>query len=54
MACIAVPEPGEGSNPAFALADLVVDSLADVDAAALDEVARRHFAWGDRTGRSSP
>ncbi len=42
MACIAVPEPGEGGHPAFGLADLVVDSLEDVDAASLDEVARRH------------
>ena len=31
MACIAVPEPGEGAHPAFGLADLVVDSLEDVD-----------------------
>ncbi len=45
MACIAVPEPGEGAHPAFGLADLVVDSLEQVDAAALDDVARRHFAW---------
>jgi HAD superfamily hydrolase (TIGR01509 family) len=41
MACIAVPEHGEGGHPAFGLADLVVDSLQDVDDAALDEVARR-------------
>src|SRR6185437_1555082 len=39
MACIAVPESGEGTDPAFGLADLVVDSLADVDGAALGEVA---------------
>jgi sugar-phosphatase len=44
MGCIAVPEPGEGGQTAFGLADLVVDSLADVDAASLDEVARHHFA----------
>ncbi|HSZ37551.1 MAG TPA: hexitol phosphatase HxpB [Acidimicrobiales bacterium] len=46
MACIAVPETGEGSHPAFGLADLVVGSLEEVDAAALDEVARRQFASG--------
>ena len=43
MACIAVPEEGEGGHPAFGLADLVVGSLAEVDEAALDGVARRHF-----------
>ncbi len=41
MACIAVPESGEGHHPAFGLADLVVDSLLEVDADALDAVARR-------------
>jgi sugar-phosphatase len=49
MACIAVPEPGEGGQAAFGLADLVVDSLAEVDGASLDEVARRHFS-GARSG----
>jgi mannitol-1-/sugar-/sorbitol-6-/2-deoxyglucose-6-phosphatase len=44
MACIAVPEHGEGGHPAFGLADLVVDSLEDVDDASLDEVARRCFS----------
>ncbi len=43
MACIAVPEAGEGHWPAFGLADLVVDSLLSVDDAALDAVAARHF-----------
>jgi mannitol-1-/sugar-/sorbitol-6-/2-deoxyglucose-6-phosphatase len=43
MACIAVPEQGEGVHPAFALADLVVDSLIEVDGAALDAVAQHHF-----------
>jgi len=38
MACIAVPEHGEGHHPAFALADLVVDSLLEVDGAALDAI----------------
>ena len=47
MACVAVPERGEGAHPAFALADLVVDSLEEVDAAALDDIARRHFAPTD-------
>ena len=42
MACIAVPEHGEGGHPAFGLADLVVDSLLQVDGAAIDAVARRH------------
>ncbi len=49
MACIAVPEPGEGAHPAFGLADLVVDSLEAVHSASLDEIARRHFAWGPET-----
>jgi sugar-phosphatase len=43
MACIAVPEPGEGHHPAFGLADLVVDSLLDVDDDAVDSVERAHF-----------
>ena len=42
MACIAVPEHGEGHHPAFGLADLVVDSLLQVDGPALDAVERRH------------
>ena len=53
MACIAVPEPGEGHHPAFGLADLVVDSLLEVDAGALDSVARRatnHLVSGTGTG----
>jgi sugar-phosphatase len=53
MACIAVPEVGEGHDPAFGLADLVVESLEEVDAASLDEIARRHFAWGATPGSSS-
>jgi sugar-phosphatase len=44
MACIAVPEPGEAIHPAFGLADLVVDSLDEVDATLLGRVARDHFA----------
>jgi sugar-phosphatase len=46
MACIAVPEAGEDGHPAFGLADLVIDSLTEVDGASLDEVARRHFGGG--------
>jgi len=40
MTCIAVPEEGEGHHPAFGLADLVVDSLLEVDGAALDTLER--------------
>jgi len=46
MACIAVPEDGEGHHPAFGLADLVVGSLLEVEGPALDEVARRHAVGG--------
>jgi sugar-phosphatase len=49
MACIAVPEAGEGHAPAFGLADLVVDSLDRVDDACLDEIARKQVAWGTET-----
>jgi sugar-phosphatase len=45
MACIAVPEPGEGHHPAFGLADLVVDSLLDVDDDAVDSVERARFGF---------
>jgi len=40
MACIAVPEQGEGDHPAFGLADLVVESLLLVSDASLDELER--------------
>ncbi len=46
MACIAVPERGEGHQPAFALADLVVDSLLAVDDGVLDGLAGLHRAGG--------
>jgi sugar-phosphatase len=46
MACVAVPESGEGLHPAFGLADLVVDSLDEVDASSLGLVARDHFGGG--------
>jgi mannitol-1-/sugar-/sorbitol-6-/2-deoxyglucose-6-phosphatase len=41
MACIAVPEAAEEHHPAFGLADLVVESLCDVDDTGLDDVERR-------------
>jgi sugar-phosphatase len=40
MACIAVPERGEEGHPAFGLADLVVDSLLEVDGASVDALER--------------
>ena len=40
MICIAVPEQGEGDQPAFGLADLVVDSLFEVSDASLDALER--------------
>ena len=46
MACIAVPEDGEGHHPAFGLADLVVASLLEVDGSSLDEVGRNHAVGG--------
>ncbi|HEY6430196.1 MAG TPA: hypothetical protein VIX84_23445, partial [Acidimicrobiales bacterium] len=39
MACIAVPEAAEADHPSFALADLVVGSLCDVDDVALDALS---------------
>jgi mannitol-1-/sugar-/sorbitol-6-/2-deoxyglucose-6-phosphatase len=52
MACIAVPEAGQGHHPAFGLADLVVDSLLEVDDGALDTVAA---AFGVRaSSRGAP
>ena len=41
MACIAVPEKGEGHHPAFGLADLVVESLCEVDAMSFDDLESR-------------
>jgi sugar-phosphatase len=52
MACIAVPERGEGGHPAFGLADLVVESLLEVDGTSIDAVARRHA--GDTTPDGGP
>jgi len=43
MACIAVPEDGEEHEAAFALADLVLGSLLEMDAARWAEVQDRHF-----------
>ena len=53
MACIAVPESGEGHDPAFGLADLVVGSLEEVDTTSLDAIAHGHFAWGAGTTGST-
>jgi HAD superfamily hydrolase (TIGR01509 family) len=39
MACIAVPEPGEEQRPAFALADLVLGSLLDMDEPRFDALS---------------
>ena len=36
MACIAVPEQGEEHQPAFALADVVLGSLLEMDAPRFD------------------
>jgi sugar-phosphatase len=41
MACIAVPEQGEGHHPAFGLADDVLDSLLQMDEARYDALVRR-------------
>jgi beta-phosphoglucomutase-like phosphatase (HAD superfamily) len=41
MSCIAVPEPGQGHHPAFGLADLVLDSLLDMDEERFDRLAAR-------------
>jgi beta-phosphoglucomutase-like phosphatase (HAD superfamily) len=43
MACVAVPEAGEGHHPAFGLADVVLDSLVEMDDTVWDGVVRRHF-----------
>jgi sugar-phosphatase len=47
MACIAVPEPGQGHHPAFGLADAVLTSLLEMDDARWDAAAARHFRWAD-------
>jgi beta-phosphoglucomutase-like phosphatase (HAD superfamily) len=43
MACIAVPEEGEGHHPAFGLADAVLRSLEEMDEARLEAVAAEFF-----------
>jgi beta-phosphoglucomutase-like phosphatase (HAD superfamily) len=48
MACIAVPEQGEGHHPAFGLADAVLDSLLDMDDACYERVVAGRFV--DATG----
>jgi mannitol-1-/sugar-/sorbitol-6-/2-deoxyglucose-6-phosphatase len=44
MACIAVPEAGEGDHPAFGLADLVLGSLVDMSDVLWDGVVERFFS----------
>jgi len=44
MACVAVPEPAERDRPAFALADAVLVSLAEVDDALFEQLVARHWA----------
>ncbi len=39
MACVAVPESAERGHPAFAIADVVLDSLLDADDAMWDRLA---------------
>jgi sugar-phosphatase len=46
MACIAVPEEGEGHHPAFGLADAVLGSLLELDDATFEMVTEKVF--GDR------
>jgi len=46
MACIAVPEHGEGHHPAFGLADLVLDSLLEMDDARWVALTERVFSPG--------
>ncbi len=52
MACVAVPEHGEGHHAAFGLADLVLDSLEQIDDAAWDGLVKRHFSPFGREERS--
>jgi sugar-phosphatase len=49
MACIAVPEAGEGHDPAFGLADLVLDSLVQMDGARFDALERERFGAGPQS-----
>ena len=44
MTCIAVPEPGQGDHPAFGVADLVVDSLLEVNDDSLDALEHARFS----------
>jgi beta-phosphoglucomutase-like phosphatase (HAD superfamily) len=43
MACVAVPEAGEGHHPAFGLADAVLGSLLEMDEVEWEGVVQRHF-----------
>jgi mannitol-1-/sugar-/sorbitol-6-/2-deoxyglucose-6-phosphatase len=44
MACIAVPEPGEEQRPAFALADVVLGSLLEMDEVRFDAFCAQPIA----------
>jgi len=39
-----VPEPGQGDHPAFGVADLVVDSLLEVNDDSLDALEHARFS----------
>ena len=55
MVCVAVPEPGERSQPAFAIADAVLGSLAEADDHLYDRlVAARDLPAIVTDGRSAP
>jgi sugar-phosphatase len=43
MACVAVPESGEGHHPAFGLADVVLDSLLEMNDDVWAAVEQRHL-----------
>jgi mannitol-1-/sugar-/sorbitol-6-/2-deoxyglucose-6-phosphatase len=49
MACVAVPEPTERTLPGFAIADAVLASLDQVDAAFIDRLDARHAEDVDPT-----
>jgi sugar-phosphatase len=50
MACVAVPEHGEGHHPAFGLADDVLDSLLDMDDARYETLVSECFEDGAGIG----
>lgn len=53
MACVAVPEPAERHNGAFAIADAVLDSLESVDEALWDRLVATRREPGVGGGRES-